>query len=263
MAGKILRVDLTSGTITEEEVSEELQQGYIGGAGINAKLLYDALKDKPDADPLGPDNAVIFGPGLLAGTAFPCCSRMTITAKSPLTGIFGDSNGGGFFPARLRQAGYDHVVITGRAEKPVVLSIEKGKKPEIKDATDLWGLDTYETDEAIQKKYGPCESARIGPAGENLVRYANVFTSTKRTGVHGKTGMGCVMGSKNLKAVIVKADGRLPFANEEKAKELAKFYAEKWMGGATYGLREYGSFSLIPQNSMHTRIHNQQVHINA
>ena len=263
MAGKILRVDLTSGTITEEEVSEELQQGFIGGAGINAKLLYDILKDKPDADPLGPDNAVIFGPGLLAGTAFPCCSRMTITAKSPLTGIFGDSNGGGFFPARLRQAGYDHVVITGKAKKPVVLSIEKGKKPEIKDATDLWGLDTYETDEAIQKKYGPCESARIGPAGENLVRYANVFTSTKRTGVHGKTGMGCVMGSKNLKAVIVKADGRLPFANEEKAKELAKFYAEKWMGSATYGLREYGSFSLIPQNSMHTRIHNQQVHINA
>ena len=140
------------------------------------------MKDKPDADPLGPDNAVIFGPGLLAGTAFPCCSRMTITAKSPLTGIFGDSNGGGFFPARLRQAGYDHVVITGKAKKPVVLSIEKGKKPEIKDATDLWGLDTYETDEAIQKKYGPCESARIGPAGENLVRYANVFTSTKKPG---------------------------------------------------------------------------------
>ena len=186
---------------------------------------------------------------------------MTITAKSPVTGIFGDSNGGGFFPARLKQAGYDHVFITGQSDKPVALYIEKGKKPEIVDASDLWGLDTYETDEAIQKKYGPCEAARIGPAGENLVRYANVFTSTKRTGVHGKTGMGCVMGAKKLKALIVKADGEIPLVNEEKSKELAKFYREKWMGNATYGLREYGSFSLIPQNSMHTRINNQQVHI--
>ena len=261
MSGKILRVDLTSGKIWEEEVSEELKTGYVGGAGINAKLLYDALKDKPEADPLGPENVIIFGPGLLAGTSFPCTSRMTITAKSPVTGIFGDSNGGGFFPARLKQAGYDHVFITGQADKPVALYIEKGKKPEIVDASDLWGLDTYETDEAIQKKYGPCEAARIGPAGENLVRYANVFTSTKRTGVHGKTGMGCVMGAKKLKALIVKADGEIPLVNEEKSKELAKFYREKWMGNATYGLREYGSFSLIPQNSMHTRINNQQVHI--
>ncbi len=261
MSGKILRVDLTSGKIWEEEVSEELKKGYVGGAGINARLLYDALKDKPEADPLGPETAIIFGPGLLAGTSFPCTSRMTITAKSPVTGIFGDSNGGGFFPARLKQAGYDHVFITGQADKPVALYIEKGKKPEIVDASDLWGLDTYETDEAIQKKYGPCEAARIGPAGENLVRYANVFTSTKRTGVHGKTGMGCVMGAKKLKALIVKADGEIPLVNEEKSKELAKFYREKWMGNATYGLREYGSFSLIPQNSMHTRINNQQVHI--
>ncbi len=261
MSGKILRVDLSSGEIREEEVSEELKKGYVGGAGINAKLLYDALKDKPEADPLGPENAIIFGPGLLAGTPFPCTSRMTITAKSPLTGIFGDSNGGGFFPARLRQAGYDHVFITGKADKPAALYIESGKKPEIVDASDLWGLDTYETDEAIQKKYGPCEAARIGPAGENLVRYANVFTSTKRTGVHGKTGMGCVMGAKNLKAVIVKAKGRISPANEAKVKELSKFYSEKWMGNATYGLREYGSFSLIPQNSMHTRINNQQIHI--
>ena len=261
MSGKILRVDLSSEEIREEEVSEELQQGYVGGAGINAKLLYDALKDNPKADPLGPENAIIFGPGLLAGTSFPCTSRMTITAKSPVTGIFGDSNGGGFFPARLRQAGYDHVFITGKADKPCALYIEMGKKPEIVDASDLWGLDTYETDDAIQKKYGSCEAARIGPAGENLVRYANIFTSTKRTGVHGKTGMGCVMGSKNLKAVIVKAKGKMPLANEAKTKELSKFYREKWMGNATYSLREYGSFSLIPQNSMHTRINNQQVHI--
>lgn len=259
--GKILRVDLSSGEIREEALSDELKDGYVGGAGVNARLLYDALKDKPDADPLGADNALIFGPGLLAGTAFPCTSRMTITAKSPVTGIFGDSNGGGFFPARLKQAGYNHVVITGKSDKPVAIYIEKGEMPKLVDASDLWGLDTFETDAVIQERFGRCESARIGPAGENLVRYANVFTSTRRTGVHGKTGMGCVMGSKKLKAVIVKADGNLPAANEEKVKALSKFYREKWMGNATYGLREYGSLSLIPQNSMHTRIHNQQVHI--
>lgn len=259
--GKILRVDLSTSEIREEELSEELKNNYIGGAGINARLLYEALKDDPQADPLGPENHIIFGPGLLAGTSFPCTSRMTITSKSPVTGIFGDSNGGGFFPARLRQAGYDHVVITGKSEKPVALLIEQGKKPEIVDAADLWGLDTHETDEEIQKKYGPCEAARIGPAAENLVRYANVFTSTKRTGVHGKTGMGCVMGAKKLKAVIVKASGNIPAADEGKYRELAKYYREKWAGHATYSLQEYGSLSLIPQNSMHTRINNQQVHI--
>jgi aldehyde:ferredoxin oxidoreductase len=259
--GTILYVDLSTSEIREEELSTELRENYIGGAGINAKLLYDQLHDKPEADPLGPENAVIFGVGVLAGTTFPCTSRMTITSKSPVTGIFGDSNGGGWFPARLKHAGYDHVVITGKSQKPVALFIEQGKKPEIVDATDLWGLDTFETDAAIQAKYGPCEAARIGPAAENLVRYANVFTSTKRTGVHGKTGMGCVMGAKKLKAVIVKADGSVPVADEEKFKELGRFYGEKWAGNATYGLQEYGSFSLIPQNSMHTRIHNQQTHI--
>ncbi len=119
MSGKILRVDLSSEEIREEEVSEELQQGYVGGAGINAKLLYDALKDNPKADPLGPENAIIFGPGLLAGTSFPCTSRMTITAKSPVTGIFGDSNGGGFFPARLRQADMIMCLLQVRRTSPV------------------------------------------------------------------------------------------------------------------------------------------------
>lgn len=259
--GKILQVNLSTKDIREEPLSEELRRGYIGGAGINARLLYEGLKDNLTADPLSPENVLIFGFGILAGTTFPCCSRFTVTAKSPVTGIFGDSNAGGFFPARVKQAGYDHIVITGRAEKPSVLLIEKGKQPEIIAAADLWGLDSYETDAKIQKRFGKCESARIGPAGENLVRYANIYSGTTRTSCNGKTGMGCVMGSKNLKAVIVRGKGEVPVADEKAFKKLAEKYRELWAGHVTFSHKEYGSLMLIAQNSDQTRVQNQQVRI--
>ena len=261
--GKILRVNLTTKQISEEPLSEELRRGYIGGAGINARLLYEGLKDNITADALAPENVLIFGFGILAGTTFPCCSRFTVTAKSPVTGIFGDSNAGGFFPARVKQAGYDHIVITGRADKPSALLIEKGSQPEIVDAADLWGLDSYETDTKIQERFGKCESARIGPAGENLVRYANIYSGASRISCNGKTGMGCVMGSKNLKAVIVKGSGSVPVADEQGFEELAKKYRELWAGHVTYSHKEYGSLMLIAQNSDQTRIKNQQVRITA
>ena len=206
--GKILRVDLTRSKIWEEALSEELTDNYIGGAGINARLLYDLTCENPQIDPLDPESPLIFGCGVTVGTKFPCNSRFTVTAKSPLTGIFGDSNGGGWFPARMKQAGYDHIIIQGCADRPVALLIEQGKSPKLVDAKDLWGLDTYLTDEKIQEKFGRCESARIGPAGENLVTYANIFSGSKRTSCNGRAGLGCVMGSKKLKAVIVKADGK-------------------------------------------------------
>jgi len=261
-SGKILQVDLTNAKIWEEELSEELISGYTGGAGINARLLYDALRKNPEIDPLSPENPLIFGFGILTGTAFPCSSRMTITAKSPLTRIFGDSNGGGTFPARVKQAGYDHIVFRGKAAKPVVLLIEKGRLPELVDATDLWGLDTYATDEKIQEKYGDCETARIGPAGENLVRYANICNGSKRVGFNGRAGMGCVMGSKNLKAIIVKADGTVPVADTAAFDGLVKRYRDIWgKGPALFAHKEYGSLMLIAQNSDQTRINNQQVRI--
>jgi len=202
--GKILQVDLSNSKIWEEELPDDLMNNYIGGAGINARLFYDLMRDNPHIDPLSPENPLIFGFGIAVGTAFPCCSRCTVTSKSPLTGIFGDTNGGGFFPVRVKQAGYDHIVIRGKSEKPVALLIQKGKAPELVDAAELWGLDTYAADERIHEKYGSCETARIGPAGENMVRYANILSGTKRTSCHGRTGMGAVMGSKKLKAVIVK-----------------------------------------------------------
>ena len=260
--GKILRVDLSNAKIWVEELSDELTNNYIGGAGINARLFYDLVRKNPGLDPLSPENPLIFGFGVSVGTPFPCNSRCTITAKSPLTGNFGDSNGGGWFPARVKQAGYDHIVIQGKAEKPVALLIEQGKPAQLVDAAGLWGLDTYATDERLHETYGSCETARIGPAGENLVSYANIFTSTKRVSCHGRTGMGCVMGSKKLKAVIVKADGTVPIADKEKFETLAKKYRDLWGNGpSTVAFKEYGSLMQISQNSQHTRIHNQQSHI--
>ncbi len=260
--GNLLKVDLSKETLQEEALPDKLMQHYIGGAGINARLLYDLMAGNPQADPLSPQSPLIFGFGILTGTAFPCTSRFTVTAKSPLTGIFGDSNGGGWFPARVKQAGYDHIIIQGRAAKPVALLIEKGKKPELVDAADLWGRDTYQTGEDIRKKYGDCESARIGPAGENLVKYANIISGTKRISCNGKAGMGCVMGSKNLKAVIVKARGTVPVADTEQFEVLAKRYRKIWgQGQAVFAHKEYGSLMLIAQNSSQTRIKNQQVRI--
>jgi aldehyde:ferredoxin oxidoreductase len=257
--GKILQVDLSSSKIWDEELSDDLINGYIGGAGINAKLFYDIMRDNPQIDPLSPENPLIFGVGPVVGTVFPCASRFTVTAKSPLTGVFGDSNGGGFFPVRLRQAGYDHIVIRGKADKPVALLIEEGKTPELVDAGEMWGLDIYAVDDLIHEKYGSCETARIGPAGENMVKYASIFSGTKRVGCNGRAGMGCVMGAKNLKAVIVKASGTVPAANKEKLEMLAKRYGDIWGSGpATTAHREYGSLMLIAQLSNETRILNSQ-----
>ena len=257
--GLVVRVDLTEATIREEELSDDIKRDYTGGAGINAKLFFDAVRNKPDLDPLSPGNPLIFGCGPIVGTRFPCATRYTVTAKSPLTRIFGDSNAGGYFGAKLKQSGYDHIVVTGKSEKPMALYIEKGKTPELIDAEWLWGLDTYATDEQIQKKYGDCETARIGPAGENMVRYANIFSGRKRVSANGRAGMGCVMGSKNLKAIIVKAKGIVPVSDQGKLDELVNNYRAIWgKGPSTYAQKEYGTLMLIAQIGLETSIRNDQ-----
>jgi len=258
--GKILQVDLSNSKIWDEELSDDLINNYIGGAGINARLFYDMMRDNPHLDALSPGNPLIFGFGPIVGTSFPCAARFTVTSKSPLTGIFGDSNAGGVLPARVKQAGYDHIVIRGKSDKPVALLIEKGKKPELVDAREMWGLDIYATDELIHEKYdGSCETARIGPSGENMVRYASILSGTKRIGSNGRAGLGCVMGSKNLKAIIVKASGTVPVADKKKLNELAKRYLEIWgKGPGTAAYREYGSLMLISQLSGETRVRNSQ-----
>ena len=260
--GKILRVDLSQAKIWDEELSRAYMDGYIGGAGINARLLYDLMRTNPQADALSPENPLIFGCGPLVGTTFPCASRFTVTGKSPLTGIFGDTNAGGWFPVRLKQAGYDHIVIQGKAARPAALLIEPGAAPQLVDAADIWGLDIFDTDKKLHEKYGDCETARIGPAGENLVRFASILSGTKRTSSNGRTGMGCVMGSKNLKAIIIKVKkgvGMVPVADEQAVEKIAKHYRDVWLKGPGTSLkRQYGTLTNFSQIAEHTRIKNEQ-----
>jgi len=259
--GKILTVDLSKNKIRAEALPEEFAEKYIGGAGVNARLLYDLTCHHPQADALSPESPIIFGCGPMVGTAFPCAPRFTVTAKSPLTGIFGDTNAGGFFGVSFKQAGYDHIVIRGKADSPSALLIERGSEPRIVDASDIWGLDMYATDTALQKKYGSCETARIGPAGERLVKYACIMSGKKRVSSNGRTGMGCVMGSKNLKAIIVKIKDyeTVPVADEKTLSVLAKKYRDAWLKGpGTVMKRQYGTLTLMSQKGEYERIKNDQ-----
>ena len=257
--GKLLRADLSTGKLTEEELSEEMRRNYIGGSGMNARLFYDVMRNNPQADPFSPGNRLIFGCGPAVGTTFPCATRFTVTAKSPLTGIFGDSNAGGYFGLKMKQAGYDHIIITGKSSKRVALLIETGREPRLVDASEMWGLDTYETDDFIQKKFGSSETARIGPAGENLVRYANIFSGRKRVGANGRAGMGCVMGSKNLKAIIANGSGPIPVADKGTLDNLSARYREIWgKGPGTAANAEYGTLILIAQLGAEVGIKNDQ-----
>ncbi len=259
--GNILKVDLSSSKAWAEPLPNDYIDKYIGGAGINARLLYDCISDNPEVDPLAPENPLIFGWGPVVGTHFPCASRFTVTAKSPLTGIFGDSNAGGWLPVHVKRAGYDHIVIQGKAEKPTALLIAPGKAPELVDAGELWGLDTYEADAAMQEKYGPCETARIGTAGEHLVRYATIVSGSKRISTNGRTGMGCVMGSKNLKAIIIKTEGGqdIPVADEDAVKQMAKRYRKVWVNGTWIEFKRlYGTLTNFSQIAEHLRVKNEQ-----
>jgi aldehyde:ferredoxin oxidoreductase len=262
--GKILRVDLTKSAVRDEQVPDIYLDNYIGGSGINARLLYDLMHDKPHTDPLDPENPIIFGCGPMVGTRFPCASRFTVTAKSPLTGIFGDTNAGGWFPVRLKQIGYDHIIIKGKAPHPVIILIEKDTAPKIIDAREYWGLDIYDTDMKLREKYGSCETARIGPAGENLVKYANIVSGSKRISTNGRTGMGCVMGAKNLKAIVLKGTGTVPVAHEHQVESLSNRYRDIWYKGpGTTMKREYGTLTLMSLKGEAERIKNDQEYISS
>lgn len=222
--GKILRIDLTTGVVKAEKLDLDFALQTIGGRGMNSRRLY--LELKKDADPLSPENLLILGVGPLTGSYLTASAYFTITAKSPLTGILGDSSAGGHFGPELKQAGYDQIIISGRSRRPCYLLIAQDKV-EIRDATSLWGRDIWETSSTLRKKLKDpsIQIAAIGPAGENLVKYATIACNNSR--MCGRTGMGCVMGSKNLKAIVVKGTGSVTLADNLKFLDLCKVIDQK------------------------------------
>ena len=196
-AGSILYIDLTSGSIGKEPLDPEMARTFIGGAGIINKLAYDLIP--PDVDPLSPQNAIIIGTGPFNGTMIPGCSEVMITYKSPLNGSFPHSNDGGNFSHFLKSSGYDHIVITGRSDKPVYLKIHD-EDVELCDAGDLWGVDVFDTTDELRRRHEPCSVIPIGQAGENLVSIS--VTQIDKGGTVGSGGLCAVMGSKNLKAMV-------------------------------------------------------------
>ncbi|MHA2249234.1 MAG: aldehyde ferredoxin oxidoreductase family protein [Candidatus Kariarchaeaceae archaeon] len=217
---KIAYIDLSKEKIKTQEIPKSLRKQFLGGRGINVYHLYKHIA--PGIDPLSPENALMIGTGLLTGIPALGAGRCDIAAKSPLTGAVGDSNIGGFFAPELRLAGYDHLIITGKAKNPTNLFIQDGTI-ELRKADHLWGLDTFETQDQIRSDQNDEEikSLVIGVAGEKLVRYANVRTGMKNAA--GRTGLGCVMGSKNLKAISARGTLDIEFAYPE---ELLKYSQE-------------------------------------
>nr|WP_276626085.1 aldehyde ferredoxin oxidoreductase family protein [Archaeoglobus fulgidus] len=213
--GKILEVNLSNSTVSEIEVTEEMIKKFVGGAGLGAAMLYSRLT--ADLDPLSPEAPLAFLTGMFTGQT-PFSGRHVIVGKSPLTRLWGESTSGGFFAVTMKKAGIDGIILTGRAEKPTYLFVSDGKV-EFRDAGEIWGKSTGETIEFVQNETDKkARVACIGPAGENLVKYACIINDSHRAA--GRTGMGAVMGSKNLKAIAVVGEVGLPdVADEAKLKE--------------------------------------------
>jgi aldehyde:ferredoxin oxidoreductase len=221
--GKMLFIDLSNNKTEVEKLDYDFARKYLGGYGFASKILYEKMKS--NSDPLGEDNIFGIAAGPLTGTPLPVVSRYTIFGRSPLTNSWGDANGSGFFGPTLKFAGYDNIFISGISEKPVYLYV-KGSKVVLRDATDLWGKDTYATEDIIKEKYGKkAEIACIGPAGEKLSRLAGVVTAKGRTAA--RCGLGAVMGSKRLKGIVVEGAAQVPIARPDVAGELRKKYTKQ------------------------------------
>jgi aldehyde:ferredoxin oxidoreductase len=216
--GRVLQVNLTTGSLRDEGLTENLCRDYIGGYGFGVKELFSRLK--PGVDALGPDNILGFMTGPLTGTPAPTGARYTVFAKSPLTGGWGDANSGGYFGPRLKFAGYDGVMFTGRSKDPVYLWIKDGKA-ELRAATCLWGKDSFDTEDILKSELGAdVEVACIGPSGEQQSLIAAVMNNKGRAA--GRSGLGAVMGSKRLKAIAVAGNADVPLADKNKANEIRR-----------------------------------------
>ena len=222
--GKILMVDLSKGTCVEELVPDEVYENYLSGTGLGAYLLYDRIP--VGADPLGPDNILGFMSGLLTGTGSLFSGRWMICGKSPLTGGWGDANCGGNFSPAIKRCGFDGIFFTGISKKPVYLFVENGKA-KLKNASKLWGKDAVETEELLIKEAGPsARVACIGPAGEKLSLISGVCNDRGR--IAARSGLGAVMGSKKLKALVLSGAKRINVNNRSEMHKLSQ-QCNKWV----------------------------------
>ena len=221
--GKILRVNLSNGTITEEFPDDDTLKMFLGGAGLATKYLFDEVES--GIDPLGPENKLIFMTGPMTGTSSPSTGRYSVVAKSPLTGFWGHANSGGYWGRDLKRAGFDGVIFEGISEKPVYLVTDEGKA-ELKDATHLWGKNTSETTRIIKEELDEkFNVACIGIGGENKVKFAAIMNDADEPNwgrAAGRCGLGAVMGSKKLKAIVSRGTAKVVVADKEKYKEEAK-----------------------------------------
>ena len=237
--GRILRVDLSRGRLWDEALNEEYARRYVGGSGLAARYLYDVLD--ADTDPLGPENPLLFLTGPLVGTSMTSAGRYSVCARSPLTGIWGEANSGGFFGPELRFGGYDGVWITGAAIEPVWLSIVDGKA-ELHGARDLWGSDIYVTQDRLRDALGERKArvACIGLAGEHQVKLAGIANDHGRFAA--RVGLGAVMGSKNLKAIAVRGTGKVPLFAPDEFKTVTNQVLALFRGDMpSQSLREFGT----------------------
>ena len=220
--GKILWVNLSDETFKEEELPDEIYRQYIGGYGLAAKIIYDNLPIK--ADPLGPEAILGFFPGLLTGTVAPLSGRYMVAGKSPLTGTWGDANSGGYFGPEIKKCGYDGILFKGVANSPKYITII-GDEKQILDASEFWGLDTVETEEKLEEKHGKVQVASIGQAGEKLSLISGIITDKGRAA--GRSGLGAVMGSKKLKAIVLKGNKEISFDDKDALLKYTKEYNDR------------------------------------
>lgn len=259
--GTILIVDLTSGKIEKSRLREDMARKYLGGVGINTRLLFDHTP--AGVDPLGPENVLLFGAGPLVGTFMPTASKSDVAAKSPITGLFGATSSGYHFGSEMKYAGYDHILIRGRADRPVYLAITD-QAVEIRDATHLWGKDVWDTIDLLMMEWKSedIQVAAIGPSGENQIRFATIQNG--KYDAWARTGMGAVMGSKMLKAVVIRGKGGVRVAAREDFKKLAREMRQTIMDSpffqavSTYGSMAatgpYGKFGALPGKNFQTGV---------
>lgn len=245
--GNILVVDLTTGNISVDHHDDDWYRKYMGGAAMAMDYI---LRDMPaGADALGPENVLVFAVGPITGTAISGNSRMSVNAKSPLTGAIGDAQVGGFFPAELKFAGYDAVVVKGKSAKPVYLHVKDGEA-ELRDASKYWGMGTGDLEDALaadldSKKY---QTMAIGLAGENLVKTACIVTYANRAA--GRTGLGAVMGSKNLKCITVRGTGKVEIRHPDKLKALTQWGVKNVrISPAMQSMQKYGTADTVLANN--------------